>query len=224
MITIWSLPYLNDNKIKVKLCGVKMDSDAFSILVNNSYQYLPVKGNTVIDIGANIGDSTIYFALCGAHKVIGLEPFPKNYKLARKNIELNGFSNKIIMLLAGCAAKSGYVTVDPDYEGSVTTRLGEFSNGMKVPLLTLEDILSQNNVPYGSVLKTDCEGCEYENLLSSPEQILRRFSHMLIEYHYGYKNIQKKLEKSGFYVSVTRPRISRKDKLMRVGYIFAKLK
>jgi len=127
------------------------------------------------------------------------------------------------MLLGGCSAKSGYVTVDPDYEGSVTTRLAEFSNGMRVPLLTLEDILSQNNVPYGCVLKMDCEGCEYENLLSTPENVLRRFSHMLIEYHYGYKNIKEKLEKSGFYVSVTRPWISRKDKLMRVGYIFAKL-
>ena len=223
MLTIWSLPYLNDNNMKVKLCGVKVESDTFSILVKNSYHYLPAKGKTVIDVGANIGDSTIYFALCGAHKVIALEPFPKNYELAEKNIELNGFSNKIIMLLAGCAAHTGYVTVDPDYEGSVTSRLTGFSNGVKVPLLTLEDILNQNNVSYGAVLKMDCEGCEYDNLLSTPENVLRKFSHMLIEYHYGYKNIKEKLEKSGFHVTVTRPRISRKVKLMRFGYIFAKL-
>jgi len=30
---------------------------------------------------------------------------------------------------------------------------------------------------------------------------------MMIEYHYGYKNLKEKLERSGFRISVTRPRI-----------------
>ena len=47
------------------------------------------------DVGANIGDSSIYFALKGAKKVIALEPLPANYEMAVKNIELNNFKNII---------------------------------------------------------------------------------------------------------------------------------
>ena len=226
IITLWSLPYLPDKNSKVKLSGVTIDSDMFSVLVNSSYQHLPVKGYVVYDVGANIGDSCIYFALRGAGKVIGIEPFPKTYELAKKNIELNGLSNKIITLLAGCAAHSGYITIDPSRESSVTNRLEDgVKNGIKVPLLTLEDILNQNSILSDRlVLKMDCEGCEYENLLYTSKDTLQRFSHMLIEYHYGYKNIKEKLEECGFNVSVTRPGLSINDRFMRFGYILAKLK
>ena len=46
---------------------------------------LPVRGKTVIDIGANIGDTPIYFHITWSkHRVIGIEPFPKNYELGSK--------------------------------------------------------------------------------------------------------------------------------------------
>lgn len=51
----------------------------------------------------------------------------------------------------------------------------------------------------------DCEGCECDAILSIADDILRRFSYIQIEYHYGYKNLKEKLEKSGFTVSITRP-------------------
>ena len=56
------------------------------------YDFLPVKNRVVIDIGADIADSSIYFAMIGAKKVIALEPFPKNFEVAQKNITLNGFN------------------------------------------------------------------------------------------------------------------------------------
>ena len=53
----------------------------------------------------------------------------------------------------------------------------------------------------------DCEGCEYESILSASRDVIRSFSHIQIEYHYGYKDLKYKLEENGFIVSVTKPRL-----------------
>ena len=207
VVNILSMPELVDNK-KIKLHGGINNGDIVNVFLKNSYRVLPVKGKTVIDVGSNIGDSLIYFALRDAEKIIGVEPFPRNYELAKKNIEVNNFSDKIIILLAGCSATSGYITVDPEYESGIDSKLDEFRDGIKVPLLTLKQILNDFNVPNDSILKMDCEGCEYETILTTPEEIFERFSHIMIEYHHGYKNLKEKLEKCGFIVSVTKPSAS----------------
>ena len=66
------------------------------------YDFLePIKGNTVIDVGANIADSSISFALSGASKVIAVEPYRWSYGMATENIELNNLKDCIVMLNAG---------------------------------------------------------------------------------------------------------------------------
>lgn len=229
IITISSLPYITDKRTTVKLHGCMKNGEVFTIFFNNIYKNLPVKGKTVIDVGANIGDSSIYFALRGADKVIGLEPFPKNYETAEKNVVLNNLSNKITILLSGCASKPGCVTVDPDYESSTASYLADgLKNGTNVPLLTLENLLDKNNIrPGEAILKMDCEGCEYDTILSSTDSVLRQFSHMQIEYHYGYRTLKNRLEKSGFNVSIIRRPIFQlhpdNNKKMYIGDIFARL-
>jgi GT2 family glycosyltransferase len=58
-----------------------MDSDS-----RKEYSFLNVVNRDVIDIGMNIGDSTIYFALNGARRVIGLEPYPYAFSYAKINV------------------------------------------------------------------------------------------------------------------------------------------
>jgi FkbM family methyltransferase len=234
-VTIHSLPYLTDKKIKIKLYGAKGNADGYiAVFLKNEYQYLPVKGRTVIDIGTNIGDSAIYFALRGADKVIALEPLPSIYKTAKENIELNNLSNKINVLLAGCAGNTEYI--DPAYESDISRYSDQFNPG-KVPLLTLENILKDNKIMHntGAILKMDCEGYEYDIILPAPCKILRHFTHIQIEYHSGYKNLKQKLEECNFNVSVTRPTafflfhghktmVTKyiKEKWQYLGYIYAK--
>jgi FkbM family methyltransferase len=224
ILTISSLPYVSDNKMKeVKLYGGVNNGDVVATFLDNEYGTLPVKGRIVIDIGANIGDTPIYFALRGADKVIGLEPFPKNYEIAKKNIELNNLSNRIILLLAGCAATQGYITIDPDYLSSITSALVDFKKGVRVPLLTLDNILKEYNASSKDIiLKMDCEGCEYEIILSANEDTLQKFYYIQIEYHSGYIQIKEKLQKSGFEVSFTRPMWNYRKQ--HIGYIYAKRK
>jgi FkbM family methyltransferase len=141
--------------------------------------------------------------------------------MAKKNIELNNVPNKVTLLLAGCAASHGYITIDPDHISSITSTLVGFKKGIRVPLLTLDNILSQYNISSKDViLKMDCEGCEYEVILSAYEGTLQKFSHIQIEYHNGYIQLKEKLEKSGFKVSFTRPMWNYRKQHM--GYIYAK--
>jgi hypothetical protein len=76
-------------------------------------------------------------------------------------------------------------------------------------MLTLEDILKQNNLQNGepNILKMDCEGCEYESILSATRDTIRSFSYIQIEYHGGYKDLKYKLEENGFTVTVSKPKL-----------------
>jgi FkbM family methyltransferase len=225
-VTIY-LSLEKDKQIKVELYDAISNGELIDIFFRKIYDFLPVKGKTVIDIGANIGDSCIYFALRGSSKIIAVEPFPRNFEYAKKNIDVNGFTDKIKLHLAGCAANAGHITIDPLYKSNDCSTLIEFNQGITIPLVTLQDILIANNVYKGeTVLKMDCEGCEYDTILTSTADTLKSFSYIQLEYHQGYKNLKEKLEKSGFKVSVTRPmlmhlNLDRGKTTVYTGFLYA---
>lgn len=67
------------------------------IFFKEVYHSLNVKDRIVIDIGASIGDSAIYFMLNGANHVFGYEINKERYKQGLYNIRLNGFSKDITL-------------------------------------------------------------------------------------------------------------------------------
>jgi len=199
------------------------NGDICAVFFEQVYDFLPVSDKVVIDIGANIGDSSIYFALKGAKKVIAIEPFPQNYRLAKKNIELNKLNDKIDLLLCGCSNNQGFLVVGEEKVGA-GSNLKKSISGTKIPLITLADLVSKYEI-YSAVLKLDCEGCEYDSIMTADESILSKFTHIQIEYHYGYKNLKNKLENCGFEVTVTDPyyiRNKQAGKSMFYGYLYAK--
>lgn len=197
---IFDISKLGCDLKKIKLFGIKQNLDAILAFEEGTYENLPLKNTTVIDIGACTGDSSIYFAIRGAKRVIAIEPYPKNFQRLKENIKVNNFSTIISPKLAGCSSKSSQITIDPDYNSSMRSHLQEFKMGVKIPLITLYEILKTENISDG-ILKLDCEGCEYDAILNSSNELLQKFSHIQIEYHNGYENLKKKLETCGFDVS-----------------------
>lgn len=126
-------------------------------------------------------------------------PLLKNYEIAKENIKLNNYSNIITLVLAGCSAKEGSINITAYWQKGIGKQIYDDSKeGTTIPLLTLEQILEQNNVGQReTVLKMDCEGCEYDVILSASDSILRRFSNILIEYHYGFNDIKESLANEG---------------------------
>ena len=188
---------------EVKFLGAEKNGDIQTVFFNNEYGVLDIKNKIVIDIGANIGDSAIYFAIQGAKKVIALEPFPANFELAKKNIELNNLTGKIELIQAGCASKSGKIFIDSTISGSDSI-LSNVTDGFEVSLLSLDDIVKTYHIDSG-ILKIDCEGCERDVILNSSKNSLQKFSQLFIEYHYGYRDLKSKLIESEFSLKITRP-------------------
>ena len=186
------------------------------IFYDEDYAKLPVQNKIVIDIGGFNGDSAIYFTLKGAAKVISLEPFPKNYEIANKNIYKNNFENTVVLLNAACAKENGFIKINSDYVGSDNIAKNE-KLGVEIPTMNLENLVNYYNVIDGC-LKIDCEGCEYDILLSCPKNILRRFSHIMLEFHHGINKIVKKLNDCNYRVDIKfLPNYKNNSR----GYIFA---
>lgn len=55
------------------------------------------RGSTVLDIGANIGNHTVFFsAVCGAARVMSFEPQKRVFEILRRNAQLNTIGDRKI--------------------------------------------------------------------------------------------------------------------------------
>ena len=193
--------------------------------IDEVYSFLDVKGRTVVDIVANIGDSAMYFVLNGAQSVVALEPYPRLYRLAKHNLELNRCADEIVLINAGASGRDGEILLDTE-RGSFNSDLAEAENGVSIPLYGLETITRMFHLERcDSILKVDCEGSEYDVLLCSSPAILRRFERIQIEYHHGRERLIHKLRDSGFDVSFKEARYHSerhgRNPSVQEGYIFA---
>ena len=205
---------------RVKLVVGKA-SDPCGVFFSEDYKFLNVKNKIVLDIGANIGDSSIYFALNEAKKVIAIEPYLFAYDLLKKNIESNDLNETIEVINAGYG-KMGNVIINSG-ENSNGKFLTEHTQGVEVPTYDLSYLLKNIN-SNGIILKMDCEGCEY-NLLNEPDSVYEYFDQIQIEYHYGYEGLVNRLTKAGFEVKYTEPKqfstTNPMGPIARLGFIFA---
>jgi len=160
--------------------------DSFSGIFAKSEYEVPevlsgLRGREVIDVGANAGDSALYFILHGARKVIAIEPLPNIARCAEENVRLSGATDKVKVL--NVALSSGPVNVPCDYDvsssGGFSTLKG--SGPCKVPGVTLSDLIGMIGDPF--LLKMDCEGCEAQVILGPERERLRAFEHIIFETH-----------------------------------------
>ncbi|MEM3489920.1 MAG: FkbM family methyltransferase [Nitrososphaerota archaeon] len=215
----------------VALCfyDTETNGDLPSVYYGEDYSFLKPEGEKVIDIGANIGDSAIYFCVNGAKEVLAIEPFSGSYNSLLKNVSINGFQQKVKAIKAGISNVSGEFYIYEDLYASTLTDLEErltIDGVNTVRLYTLEELLNSEKIE-GAVLKMDCEGCEYDSIIPASRDTLRRIKRWAVEYHYEYDPIVEKFKSSGFSVEVKPaggPWYNRSTKtVMTTGMIYAQL-
>jgi FkbM family methyltransferase len=194
--------YLSFNYGDTKLIfyGAKNYGDIVHVFGSEDYKILKPENEIVVDIGANIGDSPIYFALNKAKHVIALEPYPYLFNLANQNIKVNNLNDRITILNSGYGKESEIVKVPEKREEITGLVLVSSNKGKEVKLYSLEMLINEFDIKE-AVLKMDCEGCEY-NILNEDDDVLKKFKRIVLEFHYGYKNIESKLRNAGFSTKI----------------------
>ncbi|MFP3287752.1 MAG: FkbM family methyltransferase [Acidilobus sp.] len=159
--------------------------DIAEIFAGGNYEFPEalsgLRGRDVIDVGANAGDTALYFVLNGARKVIALEPLPNVAKCAEENVRLSGATDKVKVINAALSNEPVSVPCDYDVLSSRYFSTLKGSGPCRVPGVTLGDLLNMVEDPY--LLKMDCEGCEAQVILGPERERLRAFEHIMFETH-----------------------------------------
>jgi FkbM family methyltransferase len=173
--------YWVKDSVKFKLMHYHPILDVFEY---GEYSGVGVGGRVVVDVGAFVGDSSIYFTLRGAKKVIAIEPHPGAFEEMLENIKLNNLEDKIIPINAGLASRPGKMCLQEVSTSSTwSTYYGLGDCERSVPAITLGEIISKYVSEGGDlVLKMDCEGCEYDVIMNDYENV-SKFKEIIFEYH-----------------------------------------
>lgn len=131
--------------------------------VTRAMERLISTGDIVIDIGANIGAlSLVASSLVGdTGKVISIEPGPLTHDRFNRTIQSNNIQN-IILIQIGISDSEGELmwNMDPDNLGNASLSLS--AQGVRVPVTTLDKLLSEHSLSKIDVIKIDVEGMELQ--------------------------------------------------------------
>jgi FkbM family methyltransferase len=144
------------------------------VFVKDEYDItLSEEPSVVIDAGANVGMSAIYFSNRYPNaKVIAIEPEPSNFSMLKSNAELYP---RIIPVNAALWNRDGVVSLKDGESGSWGMRVSEpvRSSDAFVRSVTVPTLLREYGIDKVDLLKIDIEGAECEALENAPVWIDR---------------------------------------------------
>jgi FkbM family methyltransferase len=156
-----------------------------NVLIANT---LCVEGDTIIDVGANIGTETLLFALrVGVTgRVIAFEPLPDNFTILRKLVASNQMENVSLFQAAvgSCAGQIAFVPPAASWsigEGHVSTG-GAVDNEISVQSVTLDELYEQGDWRAPRMIVMDVEGAELAVLRGAEALIAKCKPYVILEW------------------------------------------
>jgi len=180
------------------------------------------RGATVIDVGANIGMFALYAAVAwGAARVYAYEPFPESFALLQRNAARNQI-DAIVPVPLAIAGTAGVRALHMQGRHGVHSLFGDTTGAAtSIECITLADAFARDRIERCDLLKLDCEGAEYEILLTAPSEVFARIGRIALEYHdwmtaHHHDELRALFERHGFTIT------GRDHLPSRTGYLFAK--
>jgi FkbM family methyltransferase len=157
-------------------------------------QKLELDGKTIYDVGAYVGDYSLFFSkkVGPTGHVVGFEPNPDLIKVARENAALNHFSNITFLnyALSDCQ-EIGQLVFDSNYAGAGSLAVMEQERIRKLPksktvnvqVDSIDHLISKHHLPSPNLVKIDVQGLEFQVLNGMQQTIKQNSPNLFVEIH-----------------------------------------
>lgn len=160
----------------------------FVVFVRQDYGKVE-SGSVVLDVGANIGVFSLYAAQCGASRVYAVEPSSACYRQLLENISTNHLTGVVTPLQRAIFStdedRVNFPRSASPYNAIVEDE--DVQDLEAVETVSLGTLVKRATADHRAVhcLKLDCEGGEYEALLSASNETMSKIRNIKMEYHQG---------------------------------------
>lgn len=135
----------------------------------------------IIDIGANIGNHTLFWANeKNAKKIYAIEPVPYIFKILKKNIKINNLEDRVKLYNVGLADKKCQGEIKSFCKqnlGGTTLKVLQSNTQFTIPMRTLDSLnIKEEKI---DLIKIDVEGMDYE-VLKGAESTVKKHKPLIL--------------------------------------------
>jgi FkbM family methyltransferase len=141
-------------------------------------------GDVVLDCGANVGVFTHEALADGARLVVAIEPEPQNVECLRRNFAGEIAKGRVIVIPKGVWDRDDVLPLRVDAGNSARDSfVGSFGPALqevKIPLVTIDEIMTELKLDRADFIKLDIEGAEKKALRGAQNTITKFHPRMAI--------------------------------------------
>lgn len=145
-----------------------------------------IRNQSIIDVGAFIGDSAMILSRYTENLVYSFEASPVNYEKLLKTIALNKKTDKVIPICNGLGSRVEKVFIQEDGGSSKVCKNHNVSTS-ETQTITLDEYVQKHNICVG-LIKVDIEGFEMEFLKGALQTIKSQKPLMIISIYHSIKD------------------------------------
>ena len=181
------------------------------VLDNWCFGYMPQRGDTVIDVGAGVGEEAIVFSkLVGsAGRVVSIEAHPRTFSCLSETVARSKLTNVVPVWAA---------ITDDDAEAQIADSQDHLTNSiitgprtLAVPAKSLDSLCDDLGIGSVALLKMNIEGAE-RLAVRGMDRLAERLKHVVISCHdfisdrdgndefRTFEDVRAKLESLGFEI------------------------
>lgn len=164
---------------------IKQDRQFYEFDLLDFVRGLPLGGGSVVDVGANLGNHTVFFALVMQRRTHAFEVSSKNRNALTVNVEANGIGELVVVHDFGLHSEDAMATILENPENMGQTRVISIGSdeGSAVVLKRLDSVIPPDERV--ALIKVDVEGAELDVLCGAEAVLDRDMPVCLVEGHPG---------------------------------------
>lgn len=164
------LIYYTPSKMTLFRCKTILTQEPETIDWINTFK----AGETLVDIGANVGTYSIWAAIIADVRVYSFEPESQNYAILTENIRLNNLQDSVTAFCAAIGDKDelGDLFLGQINAGGSGHTYGQSTGHMLQPMdspfrqgcisFTLDELIAKDFIPSPDHIKVDVDGIEHK--------------------------------------------------------------